>query len=1029
MLCVTQVYAQNRTITGTVVAREDGLAIPGVTVKVKGTSIGTQTNTTGKFSLSVPASAKTLEVSFLGFQTAEYAIPSNGVINASLSADTRQLNEVVVSAGGLSVKRREQGYASTTVKPEVLTQGKAINVGSALSGKVAGLQVNTVSSGVNPQVRIVLRGNRSLLGNNQALIVLDNVIVPNNILGNLNPEDIEDIQVLNGAGAAALYGSDASNGALIITTKRGKRGSTSIKVGNVTSVEKISFFPKYQTGFGSGSNNDIQAYIPYENQQYGPAFDGLPREIGKPLDPAVYGPNAIQMVPYSATNSKNDFWATGVTNQTDFSVSNGDDKSTLYVAGQYVTQKGTTPGDKYNRFSLRVNGTRDLGNKVSVNYNANYVQNRFNITTQTASMYDQILQTPGQVRLTDYKDWQNNPYASPNGYYNEYYANPYYTKDNNRTNRREDYLIGKAEIKYAPLAELNFTARVGITTNNTSYKSFTNKFVLTPYRVSIGSSGQTRNNIAGGVTDGSSYATQLTSDLLANYLKTFGDFKIDFTAGTSIRNNVDNQQTINASGLVQSGLYNVAQRYSTSPDGGQSYGTRRQFGVYGDLKVGYKDYLTLHATGRNDWLSVLSKQNRSFFYPSVDVAFIPTNVLEFLKDSHTLNSLKLRATVSKVGQANIGAYALQSIFVQAAGYPYSSGPGYSVDNRIVSPDLKPEITNGIEAGFDADFFDSRITTSVTYYKTKTTNQTVPTGVSNATGFTSFLTNTGRVDNTGIETAVTFIPLKTTTGWQLSVGGNFTYNNNKVVSISKDLDQLALNTGGTAQTFAIAGQPFPVLRGVDYARDDQGRVIVDPVTGYPSAAAANVLLGNTTPKYRLGLNTEVRYKSLRLAALAEYRGGFVIYNNAASGYDFSGSSIRTTTYNRERFVFPNSSYLDASGNYVANTNITVADGGAGFFADNNRNMNIATNYIYNGASWKIREISLSYDLPRSLLGTQKYIKAASIGVQGRNLFLWVPKQNIYTDPEYNFTDGNAVGITTLDQTPPTRYFGATISVTL
>ncbi|MBK0379918.1 SusC/RagA family TonB-linked outer membrane protein [Mucilaginibacter segetis] len=1025
VLCITQVYAQNRTVTGTVVAREDGLAIPGVTVKVKNSTIGTQTDANGKFTLTVPADAKTLTVSFLGFQTSDFAIPSDGVVNAVLAKDTRQLNEVVVSAGGLNVQRREQGYASTTVKPEVLTQGKAINVGSALSGKVAGLQVNTVSSGVNPQVRLVLRGNRSLLGNNQALIVLDNVIVPNSILGNINPEDIEDIQVLNGPGAAALYGSDASNGALIITTKKGRRGEAVIKVGNTTSLEKISFYPKYQTGFGSGSNNDIQVYIPYENQQYGPAFDGVPRIIGRPLEDG-----SIQTVPYSATNSKNDFWDTGVTNQTDFSMSSGDEKSTLYLAAQYVDQKGTTPGDKYNRVSIRVNGTRDLGNKVSANYNVNYVQNRYDVTTQTGSMYDQILQTPGQVRLTDYADWQNNPFANPNGYYNEYYANPYYTKDNNRQNVRNDYLLGKAELKYRPIDALSFTGRIGITTSNQSYKSFTNKFVLTPYTKSIGTSGQKTNDIPGGVTDGSSYATQLTSDFLANYLNNFGDFKIDFTAGASLRNNVANAQTVSASGLVQSDLYNVDARYTPNVTGGQSFGTTRQLGVYGDLKVGYKDYLTLHVTGRNDWLSVLAPKNRSFFYPSADIAFIPTNVLEFMKDSHVLNSLKLRGTISKVGQANIGAYALNPIFVQASGYPFTSGPGYTLDSRLVSADLKPEITKGIEAGFDADFFDSRISASATYYKTNTTNQTVPTGVSNATGFSSFLTNTGRVDNQGIETSLTLVPVKTTTGLQITVGANYTYNDNKVVSISKDLDQLQLSTGGTAQVFAIKGEEYPVLKGVDYLRDDQGRVIVDPITGYPSADPTVKILGNTNPKHRLGLNAEVRYKSLRLSGLAEYRGGFVIYNNGASGYDFSGSSIRTTTYNRERFVFPNSSYLDAAtGEYVANNTVTVSDGGAGFFADNNRNMGIATNYIYNGASWKIREISLTYDLPKSLLGSQNTIKAASIGVQGRNLFLWTPSQNIYTDPEYNFTDGNAIGITTLGQTPPTRYFGATLSITL
>ncbi|GAA4324292.1 SusC/RagA family TonB-linked outer membrane protein [Mucilaginibacter gynuensis] len=1026
MLCVTQTFAQNRTVTGTVTAKEDGLPIPGVSVKVKGTTIGTQTGANGKFTLSVPASAKTLQISFIGFATVESDISSSSDVTVALSSDTRQLNEVVVSAGGINVKRREQGYAATTVKPEVLTQGKAVNVASSLSGKVAGLQVNTVSSGVNPQVRLVLRGNRSLLGNNQALIVLDNVIVPNSILGNLNPEDVEDVQVLNGAGAAALYGSDASNGALIITTKKGKRGQTSIRISNTTSIEQVSYFPKLQKQFGSGSNTDIQAYIPYENQQYGPAFDGSIREVGKPIEDG-----RIQMLPYASTNGKNDFWENGLTNQTDFSINSGDDKSTTYFAGQYVTQAGTTPQDRYDRLSIRANGTRDLGNKVNLTYNTNYVQNRYNVTTETGAMYDQLLNSPDNVRVTDYKDWQNNPFASPNGYYNEYYANPYYTLANNRQNTRNDYLIGKAELKWSPLDFLNFTYRIGITAANTSYKSYTNKFVLSNYTKSIGTSDQKRNDIPGDVQDGSSFATQLTSDLLGNYVKQFGDYKVDFTAGASIRNNVDNGQTTTANGLIQRDLFNVDARYTPNVGGNQSSTTKRQVGLYGALTLGYKDYLTLHATGRNDWLSVLSPENRSFFYPSVDVAFIPTSAIEALKNNKILNSLKVRGNIYKVGLANIDAYALAPIFSQAAGYPYSSGPGYSVGDRLVAPGLKPEITKGIEFGFDADLLDNRISTTVTYYKTNTTNQTVPTGVSNASGYTSYLRNTGEVSNRGVEATLSVIPLKTATGWQVTLGGNFTFNENKVVSISSDVDRLQLNTGANAQTYAVKGLQYPVLFGSDYKRDDQGRVIVDRITGYPSPTEAQVYLGNTSPKQRLGLNMEVKYKSVRVAALAEYRGGFVIYNSGAGTYDFSGASVRTTTFNRERFVMPNSSYEDPAnpGKYIANTNVLVADGGAGFFADNNRNLNVASNYVYNGASWKLREVSIAYDLPKSLLGTQKYIKGATISVQGRNLALWLPKSNLYTDPEFNFTDGNAIGITSLGQTPPTRYFGATLSVTL
>ncbi|MFA6245998.1 MAG: SusC/RagA family TonB-linked outer membrane protein [Mucilaginibacter sp.] len=1024
MLCITQVFAQNRTITGTVTSKDDGLPLPGVSVTVSGTSIGTQTNASGKFSLSVPASAKSLSFSFIGFQKQESVISASGVVNLSLESSSSQLGEVVVAAAGLQVQKSTQGYATTQLKSQAITQGKTPSVAAALSGKVAGLQVNVVSSGVNPQVRIVLRGNRSLLGNNQALVVLDNIIVPNAVLTNLNPEDIEDIQVLNGSSGAALYGSDASNGALLITTKKGKKGQTAIRFSNTTSWEQVSYFPKVQNKFGSGSNNDIQAYIPYENQQYGPAFDGVMRPVGRVLENGDQ-----QMLPYAATNSKNDFWNTGVMNQSDFTLTSGDDKSTVYLSGQYVTQNGTTPGDKYNRVSLRLNGTRDLGNKVSIDYGANYVQNRYDITSATGTIYDNLLNQPDNIRITDYKDWQNNEFANPNGFYNDYYNNPYYTAANSRQKTRNDYLIGRLELKWRPIDELTFTGRVGISTYNTSYKTYSNKFVFTPYTLASGKFNG-KSNVAGGVEDGSSYTTQLLSEFQGTYAKTYGDFKVSFTAGGQLRGNNDNAQTINATGLIQRDLFNVAQRYTPTPDGGQSSAVRRQVGVYGDLRVTYKDYLTLEGTGRNDWTSVLAVANRSFFYPSLSASFVPTQAFESLKNNRILSSLKIRASVSKVGQANIGAYANVPTYSQAAGYPFSTGPGYRVSGQLVSPSLRPEITKGFEGGFDALFLDERISANVTYYRTNTTDQTVPTGLSNATGYTQFLTNTGNVKNEGIETVLSFIPLKTSNGWQLTLGGNYTYNDNKVTEISADLKQLALSSGAQAQAYAITGYSYPMLQGSDYQRDPQGRVVIDKTTGYPIANPNQTILGNTNPKHRLGLNFEVKYKNLRLFALAEYRGGFVVYNSGAGTYDFSGSGIRTAYYNRERFVFPNSSYYDAAtDSYIANTNITVADGGAGFFADNNRNMNIATNYIYSGASWKIREVSLTYDLPKSVLAGQKYVKGVSISAQGRNLFLWVPKSNLYTDPEFNFTDGNAIGIQSLSQTPPTRYYGATLTVTL
>lgn len=1016
-------FGQDKTITGTITSNEDGAPIPGASVKIKEINAqGIQSDADGKFSIKVPAGGKTLIISYLGYSAKEVSIQA-GNMRISLTSDTKSLNEVVVTAGGLSATKGQLGTASTTVKARELTQSRPTNVTSALAGKVAGLQLNAVTTGVNPTYRLTLRGNRSLLGNNQALVVVDNVIVPQAVLGNLNPDDIEDLQVLNGGGAAALYGSEASNGALIITTKKGKRGSTVYKVGQTTNAERISFFPELQNRFGSGADPDFQVYTAHENQQYGPAYDGLPREIGDEISDG-----RILSVPYQANDSKKEFWDTGVTNMTDFSMSTGDDKTTYYLSAQYLDAKGTTPHDKYNRFSLRLNGSRDFAKGASMNFSANYVQNRTNATTETGNIYDQLLQTPGNIPLTDYKDWKNDPFSTPDGYYNAYYYNPYYTIDNSRMMSRNDLLTGNVDLKYKPIDWLNFLYRVNITTQNSSNKAWRDKYVRSAYTKGLNLSPLKNNDIAGNVSDGFSYSTQLLTEFQANVNKEIAkDLRLNVTLGASLRNNTTKSMGVAAQGLTFQGLFNIAARTSANITGNESNSTIRQQAVYGDLRLSYKDYLYLHATSRNDWFSTLPVANRSLFYPSVDASFILTNAFDTLKESKVLNVLKIRGGYTTVGNVNLNAYSLLTTYAQASGYPYNGIPGYALGTTTYNANLRPEKTKGFEGGIDAELFNRRISLSTTVFNTSTSDQIVPVSISPASGYSTYLTNTGEVTNFGWENTINLIPLRRE-NWEVNIGANFTYYDNKVKSISDNISRLNLSTGGNSQVVAEEGLPYPMLRGTDYVRDAQGRVIVDRLTGYPSATESGILLGNTSPKYILGVNASVQYKSLRLAAVAEYKGGF-IGQIGTSSFDFGGSGIRTVTYNRERFVFPNSSYLDpTTGQYVQNKTVTVRDGGAGFWPNSAFNTSIASNYTYNGAFWKIREISLSYDLPAKWLGNSKVIKGITISAQGRNLFLFAAKENIYTDPDY-MLGNNAIGISTLSQTPPTRFFGGSVSITL
>lgn len=1024
------VFAQERTITGSVSDADSGSLLIGVNIVVKGTSNGTMTDFNGKFTLKNVKNGQTLVFSYLGYKPMELTVQPSSDFNVVLSKSTAELDEVVITAGGVKIQKREQGNQVTTIKAEELTQGQSFNVASSLAAKVPGLQISAVGGGVNPDIRLVLRGNRSLLGNNQALVVIDNVIVPSEILGNLNPNDIASIQVLNGAGAAALYGSDASNGALIVTTKSGKEGVSRITVSNTTTFETVSFVPETQKRFGSGTKpDDVPTYNPFENQQYGPAFDGSMVEIGKPL---IDG--SIQTVRYSPRDDKDEFWDLGVTNRTDVSVSSGSEKGSTYFSAQYLNQTSVVPGDKYNRFTIRVNGDREIADNFTLSYNTYYVQNRYDVSSAFAEAFNNVMMTPAHVPLLRYSDWKTDPFANPNGFYNEYYDNPYFTLDNNRSETRNDYLSGVAQVKWFPMESLSLLFRVSLITRNYSTKSWSNRFDYSDYTSGI-SPAKSQDDFRGSVADGTGFTTQLNPVFQAHYKKDLNeDFSINVLLGGSIRDNRSKGISVSSSNMALPDLFNI-NNTTLREYGSESNSRTRQIGLYGDVRLSFRNYLFMHFTGRNDWVSVLAPENRSIFYPAADISFIASDAIPFLKNSDVVDVLKIRGGVSKVGKVNIDPYSLVPTFSQGAGYPYNGIIGYSLSSRIVTEDLQPEETTTVEAGFEFSLLDGRVFGSATAYTTSTVNQTVPISITPSTGFTSFLTNVGEVKNQGVETALHITPIRTD-NWELTVGGNFTYNDNEVVSLFEGSDnELQLGSWGSGAVYAIPGKPFPYLKATKYVRNDAGKIIVDANTGLPTASTNFFDIGRTVAPYRIGLDLQLNYKNFRFAAVAEYRGGNYMFNQSTTQLYFSGAGIRTTDFNRERFVIPNSVY-DANPDpnvtdWVDNTNITTNAGGANFWTNGPAFMDAGENFIYSAAFWKLREVTLSYDLPSSAINNFGFIKAVTISVQGRNLLLFTPDTNVYTDPEYSAfgASSNAIGITGFNDAPPSRYFGLTLSVTL
>jgi len=1048
-LAGSELWAQERT-SGKVTSAEDGAGLPGVNVVLKGTTNGAVTDANGSYQLGVPSSGGTLVFTFIGLKSQEVEIGNRTTIDVPMEQDVTQLSEVVVTtAGGLQARARELGSAQTTITPQTLTAGKAVSLAAGLQGKVAGFQINATGSGVNPNYRLVLRGQRSLTGNNQALIVLDNVIVPNDVLSNLNMNDVESINILQGSSAAALYGSQASNGAMIITTKKGKAGKVDITLSQNVQAQSVAFLPKIQKSFGSGGSaygiNPAGGggFNYLENQSYGAAFDGSLRPLGPKLE------DGTQLyTPYNYKPGHADFWQTGITNQTDFSLSSGDDRSTFYVSGQYVTVAGTTPGDKFTRGNVRINGTKKIGDKIKIGYSTLYAPNKYDISSVTNSIYQNMLNMPSNVDITRYKNWQTDKFATPNGFYNPWYLNPYFSAATNRELDKNTYLTGNVEIKFTPIKGLDITARQGVASRNYSQKKTVQGYKYSTYARNTDQSSKT--DIFPSVTETSMTTNQFVTDLLAQYDKSLGDLNVNVVGGTQLIQNDSRILATNANGLIVPGLYNLGNGTGT-PNYGEAEYQNRLMGVYGKVTLGFKDYLFVTASARNDWDSRLNKANRSFFYPSAEASFIVSDAFSSIKDNNVISYLKLRGSVSKTGLVNLytnnaiyaggdvysnnGAYNLLPTFNMGSsyqtnnGFPYGSLPGFSLDNKLVSKSIKPELTHSYEFGADFNLFDDRVTTNVTYFHSRTDNQTVTTNVSGSTGFSSLLTNVGETQSSGLELQMHVTPVRTA-NWTVTVGGNYTYLQNKVNSISALLPQLPLATSGNAISAAVAGQSFPVIMGLDYQRDPQGRVIVDRVTGLPSATTSNAILGNATPKHRLGADASVSYKNIRFSILFEYRTGYKVFNGVGTEMDWSGTGYRTAVYNRQSFIFPNSVYMADDGSYVQNTSASISNGNGnnGFWSDG-INRNTTSNYVTSGTFLKLREVSLSYDLPQALMG--KVLKGATISVQGRNLFLWMAKDNYYTDPEYSASGAtnNGSGLNDLSQTPPVRYYGGTLTLKL
>jgi len=940
-----------------------------------------------------------LEVKFVGFLTKIVSAPADeSVLYISLDEDVRLLNEVVVT-GALGIRRaaRELGGGAQVVDNENLNQGKTINPLTGLTSKVAGLRINMYDSKVDPQIQIVMRGTRSL--NRQAnapIYVLDGVPVPD--INRLNPNDIESITVLKGANAAALYGSEGVNGALMITTKKGRAGSQRVTFSNTTTFSNAFLLPKAQKEFGQGQNG---VYDPLQSESWGPRFDGSLKDFGPKLPDGSQPQNV-----YAALDRDNrlDLFQTGVNVQNDLSFSGGDENTTYFFSLQDVSIKGILPGDKSRRTGGRFNGSRKFG-KLNTSYNINYV--KFNKDMSPDGPWLSTYTSPANIDFSQMRDWQDptSP-ANPLYYFTDQIKNPFFLLDNNRDKTGQNTFNGKIELDYEFTPWFSALYRLGMYNVSEETRSTTGKFQASG-----------RRNVNGSVSDGSENFQRLNGDFILNFNKQFGDFTARLLLGQNFRSDYIKTVNVGADNLLLPGIFNPDSRVGElSAGSGSSITEYRSLAGYGEFTGGYKNYLFLTLTGRNDWVSVLSENNRSYFYPGVSASFIFNEAIPSLKDSRQLTFGKVFASWNKTGNVTLDPYKLNNPYSQINGFPFGNLVGFTPSSAYPNPDIKPEFVTSYEIGTQLSFLNHRLHFEGSYIYSDSEGQIFNATTSRATGYSTAIVNAGRLTNNIIELNLNSdVISRADMKW--NIGFTFAHIKNEVKELYEGDSYNIFR-----QSYANVGQAYPSLMVSDYKRDDQGRIVINGETGYPVLASSETHLGTMVPPYQMGLSSFFQYKGLSIGAQFDSRLGGWLYSEIIPRQYTAGTHPHTVAFDRQPFVYPNSVIEQADGSFIPNTSV-LSPGDKAFWDFEGK---IQSNTAAKSDFIKLRELNITYSLPSSLLSGQKFVKDASIGLVGTNLFIIRHADNDHGDPEYmyNSTDGYV----SFRMVPPYRTYGFNVNLT-
>ncbi len=1054
-------FAQQKTISGKV-SDVSGLPLPGVNILVKGTTTGTQTDFDGNYSLNA-SSGDVLSFSYLGLTAKEVTVGASNTLNVTMEEDTAVLDEVVVTAlGNTNRNSREVVYANQTLKSEDILSTPSKNALEALRGKTAGVKLSTGSGSVGASTRIVLRGEGSLTGNNNALIVVDGIAIDNaatsggagasttgyadfgNRFNDINPDDIESITILKGPSATSLYGSRGASGVLLVTTKKGKGSKMKVNINSSTSAESAIVLIQRQNKFGQGFDNS--GLDSGENWAWGPAFDGVVRPWTSPIDSDGDGSLEALTRPYSAVrNQVKDFFNTGYTFNNSVSVSGATDGFTYFGSFGNTDQTGTLDNTFYKRNNLTFNASAKLSDKLQSDFKVSYANVRQN-TAQEGSRafegnnaYAMVLQSPNNIPFNELRDYTS-PFHDIDGYWGSYSSvNPYFILNEYGNEANIDNVLANASLNYELFKGLSLNGRFGGNLVTTQTDVFTPAFDPEPQLIWTNdlqlSSRDGRYSSLGDYTSFNNRVLNLDATVLANYNKELNeDFNLTASAGYNFFQRQTRSLTGNTvGGLVVDGIYNLSNSVQ-SPTSANFESKYRIYGVLGNATLGYKNAAFLEVSARNDWSSTLPTESNSFLYGAVGASIIFTDLFKIKND--VLNYGKLRGSYGTSGK-DAGLYLLNSTFqgnpeIQNLGdfslfFPIGSTPGFTLGNFIGNPSLKPELTTTYEVGADLSFFKNKLNVSYTYYHSNHDDQIVTIGLPRSTGFTQTAVNIGRMENKGHELTLSLKPLNgVVEGLDFELFGTYSKNDNKVIKITDDLDELNIGTFGFAAGTTVAivakeGLPFGTFKGNDFKYNDQGQVIVDANTGYPVYSEEDQFLGNYQPDYLLSFGTNVNYKGIGLRVLFDMKEGGLFASQSKYFGEFNGTTVNTTIYNRESFIFPNSVVDNGDGTFSENT---VAIDEQNYYTD--FDAPVSTQLI-DASFIKLREVELSYNISPKLLDNT-FLTNARLAIYGKNLWYWLPEENKYADPEVNgpALTGNAQGIETT-QTPSSRSLGLSLQL--